>query len=115
MSLEIKHICLVPVIVHSDVFSAGEEWTENPETYESSFYKRTLDNDIYIFTAPSFNSEFSEMFEICVHTLLFVRLLSVAWHCASPSLGPWILSLFLLCLSVIIPSLPVQYTSCYLH
>ncbi|KAM4734154.1 LOW QUALITY PROTEIN: voltage-dependent calcium channel subunit alpha-2/delta-1 [Anableps anableps] len=33
--------------------SAGEEWTENPETYESSFYKRTLDK-IYIFTAPSF-------------------------------------------------------------
>uniref|UniRef100_A0A4W6DH13 Calcium voltage-gated channel auxiliary subunit alpha2delta 1 n=1 Tax=Lates calcarifer TaxID=8187 RepID=A0A4W6DH13_LATCA len=30
--------------------SAGEEWTENPETYESSFYKRTLDNEIYIFT-----------------------------------------------------------------
>lgn len=39
------------------VFSAGEEWTENPETYESSFYKRTLDNEIYIFTAPSFNSK----------------------------------------------------------
>ncbi|KAF3688897.1 Voltage-dependent calcium channel subunit alpha-2/delta-1 [Channa argus] len=34
--------------------SAGEEWIENPETYESSFYKRTLDNEIYIFTAPSF-------------------------------------------------------------
>uniref|UniRef100_A0A3B3W2E8 Calcium voltage-gated channel auxiliary subunit alpha2delta 1 n=1 Tax=Poecilia latipinna TaxID=48699 RepID=A0A3B3W2E8_9TELE len=34
---------------------AGEEWTENPETYDSSFYKRTLDNEIYIFTAPSFN------------------------------------------------------------
>ncbi|CAG13025.1 unnamed protein product, partial [Tetraodon nigroviridis] len=37
--------------------SAGEDWIENPETYESSFYKRTLDNDIYIFTAPSFNTE----------------------------------------------------------
>uniref|UniRef100_A0A8C7VEC4 Calcium voltage-gated channel auxiliary subunit alpha2delta 1 n=1 Tax=Oncorhynchus mykiss TaxID=8022 RepID=A0A8C7VEC4_ONCMY len=36
--------------------SAGEEWTENAETYDSSFYKRTLDNDIYIFTAPYFNS-----------------------------------------------------------
>ncbi|XP_045553045.1 voltage-dependent calcium channel subunit alpha-2/delta-1 [Salmo salar] len=35
--------------------SAGEEWTENAETYDSSFYKRTLDNDIYIFTAPYFN------------------------------------------------------------
>ncbi|XP_035801596.2 voltage-dependent calcium channel subunit alpha-2/delta-1 isoform X1 [Amphiprion ocellaris] len=40
--------------------SAGEEWTENPETYESSFYKRTLDNEIYIFTAPSFNAESRE-------------------------------------------------------
>ncbi|KAM9754152.1 voltage-dependent calcium channel subunit alpha-2/delta-1 [Menidia menidia] len=40
--------------------SAGEEWTENPETYESSFYKRTLDNEIYIFTAPSFNTEARE-------------------------------------------------------
>ncbi|XP_061891819.1 voltage-dependent calcium channel subunit alpha-2/delta-1-like [Entelurus aequoreus] len=35
--------------------SAGEEWMENPETYESSFYKRSLDNEMYIFTAPSFN------------------------------------------------------------
>lgn len=41
-----------------NVFSAGEDWLENPETYESSFYKRTLDNDIYIFTAPSFSSKF---------------------------------------------------------
>uniref|UniRef100_A0A6Q2X6K4 VWFA domain-containing protein n=1 Tax=Esox lucius TaxID=8010 RepID=A0A6Q2X6K4_ESOLU len=32
-----------------------EEWTENAETYDSSFYKRTLDNEIYIFTAPYFN------------------------------------------------------------
>uniref|UniRef100_A0A6Q2XKP1 VWFA domain-containing protein n=1 Tax=Esox lucius TaxID=8010 RepID=A0A6Q2XKP1_ESOLU len=32
------------------------EWTENAETYDSSFYKRTLDNEIYIFTAPYFNS-----------------------------------------------------------
>ncbi|KAM4553318.1 voltage-dependent calcium channel subunit alpha-2/delta-1 [Fundulus diaphanus] len=40
--------------------SAGEEWTENPETYESSFYKRTLDNEIYIFTAPYFNTEVRE-------------------------------------------------------
>ncbi|XP_071376072.1 voltage-dependent calcium channel subunit alpha-2/delta-1 [Centroberyx affinis] len=40
--------------------SAGEEWIENPETYESSFYKRTLDNEIYIFTAPYFNTESRE-------------------------------------------------------
>uniref|UniRef100_A0A8C7I6N8 Calcium voltage-gated channel auxiliary subunit alpha2delta 1 n=1 Tax=Oncorhynchus kisutch TaxID=8019 RepID=A0A8C7I6N8_ONCKI len=53
------HICILKrsVCVHVRVcFSAGEEWTENTETYDSSFYKRTLDNDIYIFTAPYFNS-----------------------------------------------------------
>uniref|UniRef100_A0A671Y9L3 Calcium voltage-gated channel auxiliary subunit alpha2delta 1 n=1 Tax=Sparus aurata TaxID=8175 RepID=A0A671Y9L3_SPAAU len=48
---------LLLICAGSDVsLRAGEEWTENPETYESSFYKRTLDNEIYIFTAPSFNS-----------------------------------------------------------
>uniref|UniRef100_M3ZQ99 Calcium voltage-gated channel auxiliary subunit alpha2delta 1 n=1 Tax=Xiphophorus maculatus TaxID=8083 RepID=M3ZQ99_XIPMA len=47
--------------------SAGEEWTENPETYDSSFYKRTLDNEIYIFTAPSFNSKC-----VCVKVLCTV-------------------------------------------
>ncbi|KAM6961509.1 voltage-dependent calcium channel subunit alpha-2/delta-1a [Tautogolabrus adspersus] len=30
--------------------SAGLEWTEEAETYESSFYKRSLENDVYIFT-----------------------------------------------------------------
>ncbi|XP_066094242.1 voltage-dependent calcium channel subunit alpha-2/delta-1 isoform X3 [Saccopteryx bilineata] len=34
---------------------AGENWQENPETYEDSFYKRSLDNDNYVFTAPFFN------------------------------------------------------------
>lgn len=48
------------------VFSAGEEWTENLETYESSFYKRTLDNEIYIFTAPLFNGEFSGRVGVCL-------------------------------------------------
>uniref|UniRef100_A0A3Q4IEF9 Calcium voltage-gated channel auxiliary subunit alpha2delta 1 n=1 Tax=Neolamprologus brichardi TaxID=32507 RepID=A0A3Q4IEF9_NEOBR len=56
--------------------SAGEEWTENPETYESSFYKRTLDNEIYIFTAPSFNGKFSERFGFAC-TFLCVRIFSV--------------------------------------
>lgn len=37
---------------------AGENWQENPETYEDSFYKRSLDNDNYIFTAPYFNSKY---------------------------------------------------------
>nr|XP_015207702.1 PREDICTED: voltage-dependent calcium channel subunit alpha-2/delta-1 isoform X5 [Lepisosteus oculatus] len=35
--------------------SAGEDWKESAETYEASFYKRSLDNDFYIFTAPYFN------------------------------------------------------------
>nr|XP_055029584.1 voltage-dependent calcium channel subunit alpha-2/delta-1 isoform X3 [Misgurnus anguillicaudatus] len=35
--------------------SAGEEWSENSEPYDSSFYKRSLDNDVYIFTAPYVN------------------------------------------------------------
>ncbi|XP_070785372.1 voltage-dependent calcium channel subunit alpha-2/delta-1-like [Enoplosus armatus] len=30
--------------------SAGLSWEEEAETYESSFYKRSLDNDLYIFT-----------------------------------------------------------------
>uniref|UniRef100_A0A452UNU6 Calcium voltage-gated channel auxiliary subunit alpha2delta 1 n=1 Tax=Ursus maritimus TaxID=29073 RepID=A0A452UNU6_URSMA len=37
---------------------AGENWQENPETYEDSFYKRSLDNDNYVFTAPYFNSKY---------------------------------------------------------
>ncbi|XP_023647195.1 voltage-dependent calcium channel subunit alpha-2/delta-1 isoform X1 [Paramormyrops kingsleyae] len=35
--------------------SSGDIWTENTEMYESSFYKRSLDNDGFIFTAPYFN------------------------------------------------------------
>ncbi|XP_044136055.1 voltage-dependent calcium channel subunit alpha-2/delta-1 isoform X7 [Bufo gargarizans] len=35
--------------------SAGEYWYEDPETYEDSYYKRSLDNDNYVFTAPYFN------------------------------------------------------------
>ncbi|TDG96662.1 hypothetical protein EPR50_G00231070 [Perca flavescens] len=30
--------------------SAGLYWKEEAETYESSFYKRSLDNDLYVFT-----------------------------------------------------------------
>lgn len=30
--------------------SAGLSWEEDPETYESSYYKRSLDNELYIFT-----------------------------------------------------------------
>uniref|UniRef100_A0A5F8GR22 Calcium voltage-gated channel auxiliary subunit alpha2delta 1 n=1 Tax=Monodelphis domestica TaxID=13616 RepID=A0A5F8GR22_MONDO len=42
---------------------AGEDWQENPETYEDSFYKRSLDNDNYIFTAPYFNKSGSSSYE----------------------------------------------------
>ncbi|CAL8318427.1 unnamed protein product [Lota lota] len=36
--------------------SAGQYWTENAETYESSFYKRNLDNDLYIFTPTPYGN-----------------------------------------------------------
>ncbi|KAM4712392.1 voltage-dependent calcium channel subunit alpha-2/delta-1a isoform 2-T2 [Anableps anableps] len=35
--------------------SAGLDWKEEAETYESSFYKRSLDNDVYIFTPTRCN------------------------------------------------------------
>uniref|UniRef100_A0A3P9HV88 Calcium channel, voltage-dependent, alpha 2/delta subunit 1a n=1 Tax=Oryzias latipes TaxID=8090 RepID=A0A3P9HV88_ORYLA len=35
--------------------SAGMEWTEEVETYESSFYKRSLESDLYIFTPKPYN------------------------------------------------------------
>uniref|UniRef100_A0A674CF15 Calcium channel, voltage-dependent, alpha 2/delta subunit 1a n=1 Tax=Salmo trutta TaxID=8032 RepID=A0A674CF15_SALTR len=37
--------------------SAGLDWTEDPETYESSLYKRSLDNDIYIFTPTPYQED----------------------------------------------------------
>ncbi|KAF5889258.1 voltage-dependent calcium channel subunit alpha-2/delta-1 isoform X4, partial [Clarias magur] len=43
--------------------SAGEEWTENAETFDSSFYKRSLDNDMYIFTAPFVNKSRESSYE----------------------------------------------------
>uniref|UniRef100_A0A452IYK7 VWFA domain-containing protein n=1 Tax=Gopherus agassizii TaxID=38772 RepID=A0A452IYK7_9SAUR len=42
---------------------AGDDWTENPETYEVSFYKRSLDNDNYIFTAPYYNKSDASSYE----------------------------------------------------
>ncbi|XP_043093949.1 voltage-dependent calcium channel subunit alpha-2/delta-1a isoform X2 [Puntigrus tetrazona] len=36
--------------------SAGLEWTEQAETYKSSFYKRSLDNNIYVFTSSPYAS-----------------------------------------------------------
>ncbi|KAM3858817.1 voltage-dependent calcium channel subunit alpha-2/delta-1a [Diretmus argenteus] len=37
--------------------SAGQFWTEDAETYESSVYKRSLDNDLYIFTPTPYLSK----------------------------------------------------------
>ncbi|RXN17808.1 voltage-dependent calcium channel subunit alpha-2 delta-1-like isoform X1 [Labeo rohita] len=34
--------------------SAGSEWTEEAETYKSSFYKRSLDNDVYVVTSAPY-------------------------------------------------------------
>uniref|UniRef100_A0A8C8SJH0 VWFA domain-containing protein n=1 Tax=Pelusios castaneus TaxID=367368 RepID=A0A8C8SJH0_9SAUR len=42
---------------------AGEDWMENHETYEVSFYKRSLDNDNYIFTAPYYNKSNASSYE----------------------------------------------------
>lgn len=36
--------------------SAGLYWREEAETYESSFYKRSLDNDLYIFTPTPYQA-----------------------------------------------------------
>uniref|UniRef100_A0A8C0H431 Calcium voltage-gated channel auxiliary subunit alpha2delta 1 n=1 Tax=Chelonoidis abingdonii TaxID=106734 RepID=A0A8C0H431_CHEAB len=45
---------------------AGDDWTENPETYEVSFYKRSLDNDNYIFTAPYYNKSDASSYETAI-------------------------------------------------
>lgn len=48
--------------------SAGPEWTEEAETYESSFYKRSLDNDVYIFTSYAMNSKYMFVMIIQAYT-----------------------------------------------
>uniref|UniRef100_A0A8K9VAK7 Calcium channel, voltage-dependent, alpha 2/delta subunit 1a n=1 Tax=Oncorhynchus mykiss TaxID=8022 RepID=A0A8K9VAK7_ONCMY len=47
--------------------SAGLDWTEDPETYESSFYKRSLDNDIYIFTPTPYQEDTNSKSRECVY------------------------------------------------
>uniref|UniRef100_A0AAQ4QSG1 Calcium channel, voltage-dependent, alpha 2/delta subunit 1a n=1 Tax=Gasterosteus aculeatus aculeatus TaxID=481459 RepID=A0AAQ4QSG1_GASAC len=37
--------------------SAGQYWEKEAETYESSYYKRSLDNDLYIFTPTPYLSK----------------------------------------------------------
>uniref|UniRef100_A0A4W6CHR4 Calcium channel, voltage-dependent, alpha 2/delta subunit 1a n=1 Tax=Lates calcarifer TaxID=8187 RepID=A0A4W6CHR4_LATCA len=65
---------------------AGFYWKEEAETYESSFYKRSLDNDLYIFTpTPYPNKENSEsnMIEdvwlLCFIPVVGVKLDISAW------------------------------------
>uniref|UniRef100_A0A8K9WYN3 Calcium channel, voltage-dependent, alpha 2/delta subunit 1a n=1 Tax=Oncorhynchus mykiss TaxID=8022 RepID=A0A8K9WYN3_ONCMY len=55
-------------------FSAGLDWTEDPETYESSFYKRSLDNDIYIFTPTPYQEDTNSKSRECVSVCLSVCL-----------------------------------------
>ncbi|XP_044198648.1 voltage-dependent calcium channel subunit alpha-2/delta-1-like isoform X4 [Thunnus albacares] len=40
--------------------SAGQYWKGEAETYESSFYKRSLDNDLYIFTPTRYRPNTSD-------------------------------------------------------
>uniref|UniRef100_A0A8L0DP86 Calcium channel, voltage-dependent, alpha 2/delta subunit 1a n=1 Tax=Oncorhynchus mykiss TaxID=8022 RepID=A0A8L0DP86_ONCMY len=54
--------------------SAGLDWTEDPETYESSFYKRSLDNDIYIFTPTPYQEDTNSKSRECVSVCLSVCL-----------------------------------------
>uniref|UniRef100_A0A674CGM6 Calcium channel, voltage-dependent, alpha 2/delta subunit 1a n=1 Tax=Salmo trutta TaxID=8032 RepID=A0A674CGM6_SALTR len=52
--------------------SAGLDWTEDPETYESSLYKRSLDNDIYIFTPTPYQEDTNSksMESVCLSVCL---------------------------------------------
>lgn len=56
------------------MFSAGYYWTENPETYEDSFYKRSLDNENYVFTAPFFNSKWLDAQKYSL-LMMFIKML----------------------------------------
>lgn len=54
-------VCAVCVCVNG-FHSAGQYWEKEAETYESSYYKRSLDNDLYIFTpTPYLSKENSEL------------------------------------------------------
>uniref|UniRef100_A0A672ISY4 Voltage-dependent calcium channel subunit alpha-2/delta-1-like n=1 Tax=Salarias fasciatus TaxID=181472 RepID=A0A672ISY4_SALFA len=67
--------------------SAGLYWKEEAETYESSFYKRSLDNDLYIFTPTPYqaseNNSESNMIEgvwlLCFIPVVGVKLDIGSW------------------------------------
>ncbi|XP_036977804.1 voltage-dependent calcium channel subunit alpha-2/delta-1a isoform X2 [Acanthopagrus latus] len=54
--------------------SAGLSWKEDPETYESSFYKRSLDNDLYIFTPTPYTKENSSDDSILVSKAVHIEI-----------------------------------------
>ena len=43
-------LCLCFKCVINVFDSAGLNWKEDAETFEASFYKRSVENDLYIFT-----------------------------------------------------------------
>uniref|UniRef100_A0A8K9XK64 Calcium channel, voltage-dependent, alpha 2/delta subunit 1a n=1 Tax=Oncorhynchus mykiss TaxID=8022 RepID=A0A8K9XK64_ONCMY len=69
-------------------FSAGLDWTEDPETYESSFYKRSLDNDIYIFTPTPYQEDTNSKSRECVYVCVCLSVcLSVCPSCKDEICG----------------------------
>ena len=65
-------VCLCVLFCMNVYGSAGLSWKEDPETYESSFYKRSLDNDLYIFTPTPYTKENCEWRPTCVCACVFV-------------------------------------------
>lgn len=49
--------CLCVLFCINVFDSAGLSWKVEAETYESSVYKRSLDNDLYIFTPTPYPKE----------------------------------------------------------
>uniref|UniRef100_A0A671Z3Z2 Calcium channel, voltage-dependent, alpha 2/delta subunit 1a n=1 Tax=Sparus aurata TaxID=8175 RepID=A0A671Z3Z2_SPAAU len=57
---------------------AGLSWKEDAETYESSFYKRSLDNDLYIFTPTPYTKENSSDDSILVSKAVHIETNGIA-------------------------------------
>lgn len=49
-------IMVIFAYTHLYFYSNGLDWTGQAETYDLSFYKRSLDNDLYIFTPTVFQN-----------------------------------------------------------
>lgn len=63
MGVKLKLLLCVCVCVFC---SAGSEWTEEAETYKSSFYKRSLDNDVYVVTSAPYANNGKYVFVIII-------------------------------------------------